>query len=107
MKSVLFALLIGIGAGIIDIIPMIIKKEKMHSVLSAFIHWTVLGLIIPFVNWDIVAWLKGSIIGLLAALPMLIIIGKSDKNAIIPITIMSALLGAAVGQVGIIFINNY
>ncbi len=61
MNKFFIALLTGIIAGIIDVIPMIIQKMERMENLSAFSHWVVLGLIIPFVSWDVPAWLKGLI----------------------------------------------
>ncbi len=61
MNEILIALLIGIVAGIIDIIPMIIQKMNKYANLSAFFHWVVLSLIIPFVAWDISHWLRGAL----------------------------------------------
>lgn len=100
MNDIFIALTIGIVAGIIDIIPMIIQKLNKSATISAFIHWVVLGLIIPYVNWDIASWLKGSIVALLTAIPIMIIVYSQDKKAIIPMTAFSIILGAGVGIVG-------
>ncbi len=105
MHEIFIALLIGIVAGIIDIIPMIIQKMNKAANLSAFTHWVVLGLIIPFVSWDIAPWLKGLIVAELSAVPVLFMVGAEDKKAILPIVAMSALLGAAVGVAGKFFIG--
>ncbi len=105
MNEILIALTIGIIAGIIDIIPMIIQKMDKMANLSAFTHWVVLGLIIPFVSWDIAPWLKGLIIAEISAIPILLIVASKDKKAIIPITIMSAILGVAVAIAGNAFIG--
>ncbi len=32
-----------------------------YANVSAFFHWVVLGLIIPFVAWDISHWLRGAL----------------------------------------------
>ncbi|MBI9067761.1 MAG: hypothetical protein JEZ09_10750 [Salinivirgaceae bacterium] len=104
MTNILIALLIGICAGIIDTIPMILQKLDKSATLSAFIHWLVLGLIIPFVDWDIAPWLKGLIIGELTALPVIAMIFKQDKKAALPILFMSAILGIGVAIVGSKFI---
>ena len=104
MEKILIALAIGIIAGIIDIIPMVIQKMDKFANLSAFFHWVVLGLIIPFVSWDIEPWLKGLIIAELSAIPILLIVAPKDKNAIIPIMIMSAILGIVVAVAGAYFI---
>ena len=105
MKEILIALLIGIVAGIIDVIPMIIQKMDKYANLSAFTHWIVLGLIIPFVSWNIAPWLKGLIIAEISAIPILLIVVPDDKKAIIPISIMSAILGIGVGLAGAYFIG--
>jgi len=105
MNEILIALVIGIIAGTIDIIPMIIQKMDKYANLSAFFHWLVLGLIIPFVSWDIAPWLKGLIIAEMSAVPVLLIVAPNDKKAIIPILIMSAILGIGVGLAGAYFIG--
>ena len=103
MDKIIIALFIGVIAGIIDIIPMIIQKMNKWAVVSAFSHWVFLGLIIPFVSWSITSWLKGMIIGLAAAVPVLLMVAPQEKKAIIPISIMSALLGAGIGFAGSFF----
>jgi hypothetical protein len=100
MNDIYIALLIGIIAGIIDIIPMIIQKLDKNSSLSAFVHWVVLGLIIPYVNWDIQPWFKGVIVALLTTIPIMIIVYRQDKKALIPMTLFSIILGAGVGLAG-------
>jgi len=105
MNDIFIALGIGVIAGIIDIIPMIIQKLERSATLSAFVHWVVLGLIIPYINWDISPWLKGSIIALLSAIPIMIIVYPQDKKAIIPMTLFSIILGAGVGFIGARFIG--
>ena len=105
MNDILIALSIGIVAGIIDVIPMIIQKMEKSANLSAFSHWIVLGLIIPFVSWNIAPWLKGLIIAELSAIPILFMVAPKDKKAILPISIMSAILGIAVAIAGKAFIG--
>lgn len=53
MNNILIAITIGLVAGMIDVIPMMIQKLDKSSNISAFIHYFALGLIIPFVNWDL------------------------------------------------------
>jgi flagellar biosynthesis component FlhA len=105
MHNILIALIIGIIAGIIDVIPMLIQKLDKFANLSAFTHWVVLGLIIPFVSWGIDPWLKGLIIGELSAIPVIIMVWKNDKKSFIPILLMSALLGIGVAIAGARFIG--
>jgi hypothetical protein len=105
MEKYLIALAIGVTAGIIDVVPMVIKKLNKTANLSAFVHWLFLGFVIPFVQWDIDPWLKGLIIGELATLPVMIIVFDQDKKSIIPMSIMSAILGIGVAIAGAYFIR--
>ena len=104
MNDILIALLIGIVAGIIDVIPMILQKLDKSASLAAFSHWVVLGLIIPFVDWNIDPWLKGLIIGEMAIIPTLFIVFPKDKKALIPMIVMSAILGIGIAIFGARFI---
>lgn len=99
MNEYLYKILIGAAAGAIDIIPMIIKREKLSSTISAFIHWLVAGFIIGSLQMDIQPWAKGLIFGELLAVPMIIVVGAKDKTAIIPMIIMSGILGLIVAIV--------
>ena len=105
MKNIFIALIIGLSAAIIDVVPMIIQRIDKSACISAFIQWIVLGLIIPYVNWEMQPWLKGLIIAELAALPIMIIVFAKEPKSIVPIIIFSAILGAAVGLAGVRFIR--
>jgi hypothetical protein len=105
MKNIFIALIIGLSAAIIDVIPMIIQQIDKSACISAFIQWIVLGLIIPYVNWDIQPRLKGLIIAELAALPIMILVFAKEPKSIIPIIIFSAILGVAVGLAGARFVK--
>lgn len=105
MNNFLIAVLIGIAAGLIDVVPMIIMKLEKASNISAFTHYFVLGLIIPFVDWGISAWITGIIISFLSALPLMIMVYPKDKKSIIPMFVFSIFLGAGIGLAGARFIS--
>ena len=105
MNDFLIAILIGLAAGIIDVVPMIVQKLDKESCLSAFVHYFALGLIIPFVNWDLAPWLTGTCISVLTAIPVMIIVYQKDKKAIIPMIIFAIILGSGIGLAGDIFIG--
>ena len=104
MDDILIAVIIGLVAGTIDVIPMIIMKLEKVASLSAFIHYFVLGIIIPFINWDLSPWLTGMIISFLSALPIMILVFPKDKKSIVPIFLFSLALGAGIGLAGAKFI---
>ncbi len=97
IHRLIISILIGIVAGIIDVIPMVIQKLDIYANISAFIHWVVLGIIISYIQIPFAPWLKGLVIAELSALPIMIIVLKDGKMAIVPIFVMSAILGILVG----------
>jgi hypothetical protein len=105
MNNISKAFFIGFVAGIIDAVPMIFQGLDWYASLSAFVHWVVLGLIIPFVKWNMPSWLKGLLIGELAGLPIMIIVFKAEPFSLIPIALFSAVLGVLVGITGAKFIK--
>ncbi len=105
MNNISIAIIIGLVAGLIDVIPMIIMKLEKVANISAFVHYFVLGLIIPFVSWDIAPWIKGIIISFISTLPVMIIVFPKDKKAIIPMIIFAIILGAGIGLAGDKFIR--
>ncbi len=101
MMDILLAIGIGIAAGIIDIIPMVLQKLDKYATVSAFVHWVVLGVVITYVQiGGLEGWLKGLVIAVLLTLPILIIVAKDDKKSILPILIMTIILGSLVGLAG-------
>jgi hypothetical protein len=105
MNDFVIAVIIGLVAGLIDVIPMLIRKLDKRDSISAFIHYFALGLIIPFVNWEMTPWIKGIIIALLTSIPIMIIVYPKDKKAIIPMVLFSLILGAGIGIAGAKFIG--
>ncbi|MCD7990537.1 MAG: hypothetical protein LUK37_01585 [Clostridia bacterium] len=101
MREMLLTLLIGVIAGIIDVLPMIKMKLDKYSVSSAFVHY----IIAPFIIFNtelfgMAWWLKGGIISLLLAVPTMILVAKDDKKSVVPMIIMSIILGTLVGVSG-------
>lgn len=97
MSKLYISLLIGVIAGIIDVIPMILQKLDKYANISAFLQWVILGVFISYIQFPLPPWLKGLIIAEASALPIMIMVAKNDKKSIIPIIVMSAILGCLVG----------
>jgi len=105
MNDFLIAIIIGLIAGLIDTIPMMIQKLDKRDTFSAFVHYFALGLIIPFVDWGIAPWITGVVIALFTSIPILIIVYPRDKKAIIPMIVFSLILGAGIGIAGAKFVG--
>lgn len=101
MDKLTLSVIIGLVAGIIDIIPMIIQKLPRYSTIASFFHFffvsiVILNVDIPHIAW----WLEGGMIGLALMIPMLIHVGHSDKKPLPIITFNAILLGTLVGIIG-------
>lgn len=101
MRTLVISIIIGIIAGIIDIIPMIIKKMDRRPILSAFLQYFFVSIIIVNINLPgIVWWLKGGIISLALALPVIIIVSEKEPKSVPIIASMSIILGTLIGIAG-------
>ncbi len=97
MKKFIISLALGGAAGVIDCVPMLLQKLDANSIASAFIQWLVLGVVICYTVCRLPGWLKGALLAVAAAVPVMLLAVKTDIAAVIPMAIMSLVLGAAVG----------
>lgn len=101
MNHLLFSMLVGLFIGIIDIIPMVIRKMPRYSIVAAFFHFffvsiVILNIDIPSIAW----WMEGGIVGFALMLPMLIHVGHFDKKPLPIIACNSILFGILVSIIG-------
>lgn len=97
MKKIEIGLLLGIIAGIIDVIPMIMQNLTWDANISAFIMWIVVGFLISTIDLKINPVIKGIIVAFMVLLPTAILIGWSEPFSLIPISIMTTILGGLLG----------
>ncbi len=62
MIKIILALIIGLGAGAIDIVTTVRQKMHKASILCVFAQWVFIGLLIPLVDWNRQPWIKGVIV---------------------------------------------
>lgn len=97
MRKYITGLILGIVAGIIDVIPMIIMDLTWDANISAFSMWIIIGFLIASVDLKINSIIKGIIIAFLVLFPIGILIGWKDPASLIPIAIMTTILGGLLG----------
>lgn len=90
-------ILLGLLAGIVDVIPMILQNLSWDANLSAFTHWVVAGFVISVADIPIKGAVKGLVLSLLLLLPVAILVGWQEPMSLIPILIMTVILGSALG----------
>ncbi len=97
MRKTIIGIITGVIAGVIDVIPMMIMKLTWDANLSAFLMWIVIGFITSRIELKINHMLKGILISYLVLLPSAILIGWNDPKSLIPIFVMTTILGGLVG----------
>lgn len=97
MKKTKTGLLLGMAAGIIDVIPMIIQNLTWDANISAFTMWTVVGFLISTIDLKLNPIIKGFLTAFLVLLPIAILIGWKEPLSLIPIITMTTILGGLLG----------
>ena len=94
-------LLIGIIVGVIDVLPMIKMKVDKYACISAFVYYLIVPFVIFGINWfGNLWWLRGGVVAILMAIPVIILVAKEDKKSPVAMTIMSIVLGSIIGVLG-------
>lgn len=96
-KKILIGISFGVAAGILDVVPMIIQKLPVQADLSAFSMWVVIGFLLSVVEIKMNSILKGLLISYIVLLPNLFIIGWDAPVVLVPIFIMTTILGSMLG----------
>ncbi len=97
MKKGRVGILFGAIAGIIDVIPMALQNLSWDANLSAFSLWVVSGFLVSTSCLRVKGALKGLIISFLVLAPAAILIAWKEPISIIPIGIMTIILGSLLG----------
>lgn len=117
MKRTIVGLSLGLVAGLIDLIPMLIQKLSWDANLSALSMWIIIGFFISNTDFKINStvktimigaipdnstgkwnpFIKGAIISLLILIPAAFIIGWKEPLSLIPIIAITTILGGLLG----------
>jgi hypothetical protein len=96
-KKILYGLLLGFLAGLLDLIPMVVQSLPWDANLSALSMWTIAGFFISTTGIKLNAVLKGIMISWLCLIPSAFIIAWEEPFSIIPILLMTTFLGGILG----------
>ncbi|NOZ70198.1 MAG: hypothetical protein GXP46_13375 [Deferribacteres bacterium] len=97
MKKIQTGILFGIIAGIIDVVPMILQGLSWDANVSAFVMWIVVSFFISTTELKLKGCVKGILFSFLVLAPCAIIIGAKEPVSLVPIAIMTLILGGAMG----------
>lgn len=95
--KLLLLLLMGIVAATVDVLPMVKMKIDKYSTVSAFVYHIIAPFILYYVDVAIPFWLKGGVIYLILALPMIILVARDDKKSVPIMGATSLVIGTIIG----------
>jgi len=98
-NKILLGVVLGAIAGVIDLVPMLLQKLTWDANLSAFFLWVVSGFMLATSELKLPPVLKGIVIPFLCLLPSAFIISWKEPFSLVPISIMTLILGALLGFV--------
>jgi len=98
-KRIAVGVIVGFIAGILDVLPMLMQKLTWDANLSALTLWIVVGFLLATSDLRLPAVPKGLVIAYLCLSPSLFIIGWNNPASLIPVFIMTTILGALVGYI--------
>ena len=94
-KNIIKGISLGVVVGIIDVIPMLMQRLTWDANISAFLMWVAIGFILSITELKMNTILKGIMISFLVLLPAAILIGWKEPVSLVPIIIMTTILGRA------------
>ena len=101
MNLILLSVLKGIVVVAIDALPMILKKLPKRAIVSAFLQYLFVSVIIINIDLpNVVWWIEGGLIALMMAIPIIIIIAETDKKSVPIILANAVVLGTLIAWAG-------
>ena len=97
MKRVGIGLVFGTAAGVLDVIPMVAQGLSWDANLSAFTMWLVVGFFLAVVKLPMPSPVQGILTAFLCLVPAAILIGWKEPFALVPIAVMTTVLGTGLG----------
>ena len=97
MKRMAVGLGLGAVAGVLDVLPMIAQGLTWDANLSAFTMWIVVGFFISVIELPLPSPVQGIVVAFLCLVPSAILVGWHQPAALLPIGVMTTVLGALLG----------
>ncbi|MDE6183209.1 MAG: hypothetical protein K2F53_02170 [Rikenellaceae bacterium] len=94
-----FTIAVGLVIGLIDALPMYLKKRGKEECLSAFLHYVVVTFIIFNVSLSQLGFnefVAGPLLSLLMALPVAVMVSKEERKAVPVILVSAVVLGLVI-----------
>lgn len=92
--EIVFTILVGVTIGLVDALPMFLRKMDKANCWSAFIQYIVVTFIIfntTLPQLNVSYFFVGPIVSFLMSLPIVAMIGKKERKAV-PIVLVNAIV---------------
>jgi len=96
-KKTTIAIIIGLIAGILDLIPLILVSAPILNMISILMFWIVTSYFVAHVKLSKNTILNGLILSTLNMLPLVIVIYTVNPKDFMPMLSMAIVLGPLVG----------
>jgi hypothetical protein len=106
MDKLIKALLLGIAAGIIDVIPLVFQGQNWQVSIATLLRWVAMGIIITYARMPLNGWASGLVIALFTGVPFAILASETAPSAVVPLLSSSVLLGGLLGLAADKLITN-
>jgi len=97
-KKIIVGILLGAIAGGIDMTPMVVQGLTWDANISAISMWIIAGFFISTSTLKINPFVKGILLSFLCLIPCAIIISWEEPKSILPIALMTLVLGSLLGK---------
>lgn len=93
------ALLIGIAAGILDVIPMVFMGASWQGSLATLLHWLTMGILVTYIRLPFTGWLSGMILALMTGIPLAIQASAAESMPVLHLLSSALILGGLLGLI--------
>jgi len=100
-RKLIVSMIIGLIAGVIDLIPLVMVRVPLLNMVSILTFWIVTSYFVAHVSLFKNALLNGLVMSTINMLPLVIIIYTINPKDFFPMLSMALILGPLVG-----FLNN-
>lgn len=97
MKKTVLLTLIGLLAGAIDLIPLIMVKAPLFNMLSVLIFWVVAVIVIYYAKLLKRPILNGLVLSVILMLPLALAVAATNPTDFVPMMAMAVVLGPIAG----------
>ncbi|WP_297625580.1 hypothetical protein [uncultured Rikenella sp.] len=100
--AIVFTIFVGVVVGLIDALPMFLKKMNRANCWSAFLQYVVVTFVVfntTLPQIGVTHWLVGPIVAVLMALPMVVMIAREEKKAVPFVLVNAVVLGFIISAI--------